>query len=168
MLSNPKGFQDAMKSITIQDEFTNLPIPSRKKYRLRHLRDGKCMACQEPLYTSSLCKRHALEHSKKQRRYQLRDEKKHRARELVARALRKGKLFREECEVCGNPNAEAHHEDYDAPLDVTWLCQKHHSIREGKKYTPLPKLCKDGYIKQVITALNRIASALEVLAKDAR
>lgn len=33
------------------------------------------------------------------------------------------------CEKCGAFPAEAHHEDYSRPLDVTWLCKSHHSRR---------------------------------------
>jgi hypothetical protein len=31
------------------------------------------------------------------------------------------------CEVCGNPKAQKHHEDYSKPLEVKWLCVKHHA-----------------------------------------
>jgi hypothetical protein len=50
---------------------------------------------------------------------------------LVAAAIQSGNLVREPCEVCGN-NAEAHHEDYSKPLDVTWLCKKHHAARHAE------------------------------------
>lgn len=36
-------------------------------------------------------------------------------------------LEREPCEVCGEDPAEAHHTDYLKPLDVMWLCRKHHN-----------------------------------------
>lgn len=33
------------------------------------------------------------------------------------------------CEVCGDPNVHAHHEDYTKPLEVNWLCPLHHVER---------------------------------------
>jgi hypothetical protein len=38
-----------------------------------------------------------------------------------------GKLIRQPCEVCGSKKVEAHHDDYTKPLDVRWLCKKHHA-----------------------------------------
>lgn len=40
-------------------------------------------------------------------------------------AMRDGRLIRQPCLICGD-RAEAHHPDYDAPLDVVWLCTLHH------------------------------------------
>lgn len=44
----------------------------------------------------------------------------------VRAAVKDGRLVRAACEVCGDPLAEAHHDDYDAPLAVRWLCRRHH------------------------------------------
>jgi len=47
----------------------------------------------------------------------------------VFRALKNGKLVKKPCEVCGAINRiEAHHEDYSKPLEVRWLCMKHHKM----------------------------------------
>ena len=52
--------------------------------------------------------------------------KKHLARTQVKVAIERGNMTRESCEVCGFWPAEAHHDDYDRPLDVRWLCPPHH------------------------------------------
>jgi hypothetical protein len=49
------------------------------------------------------------------------------ARTALNRAVRKGKVERGVCEVCAEPNAQGHHDDYDKPLDVRWLCPAHHA-----------------------------------------
>ena len=59
------------------------------------------------------------------------------ARGCVQKAIKSGKLKRGSCEVCGKENAEAHHEDYNKPLEVMWLCKKHHTILEKNKRTKL-------------------------------
>lgn len=48
----------------------------------------------------------------------------------VAYAILTGKLVRQPCERCGTTqNVVAHHEDYNKPLDVLWLCKYHHKER---------------------------------------
>ena len=42
-------------------------------------------------------------------------------------AKQKGIVVQKPCEVCGNEYSQAHHCDYNKPLEVMWLCQKHHS-----------------------------------------
>lgn len=51
---------------------------------------------------------------------------KNRARVLVGHAIADGRLIKQPCEVCGDQKSQAHHEDYSKPLDVMWLCHKHH------------------------------------------
>jgi hypothetical protein len=58
-------------------------------------------------------------------------ERRRKAAYLVSRALRKGELTKKPCEVCGNPRAEAHHDDYKKPLEVIWLCVRHHAMRHN-------------------------------------
>jgi hypothetical protein len=61
---------------------------------------------------------------------------KRKAHIAVGNALRDGKLKRGNCEICGNPKAQAHHDDYSKPLDVRWLCTTHHA-EWHKHNTPL-------------------------------
>lgn len=48
-------------------------------------------------------------------------------RRLVYMAVQAGKLTKGVCEVCGEVKVEGHHTDYNKPLDVMWLCKKHHT-----------------------------------------
>lgn len=43
----------------------------------------------------------------------------------VQKAIRDGNLTQELCEVCGKEGT-AHHDDYAKPLEVRWLCHRHH------------------------------------------
>jgi len=54
------------------------------------------------------------------------------ARRMLQRAIKRGKVERQPCEICGEIETEAHHDDYDKPLEVRWLCAKHHE--KPKKY----------------------------------
>lgn len=44
----------------------------------------------------------------------------------VYNALKTGILVKQPCEICGAEPAEAHHDDYNKPLEVRWLCKCHH------------------------------------------
>lgn len=72
-----------------------------------------------------------------------------RARQMTAKAIRLGLIQRLPCDVCGSSKSEAHHEDYDAPNVVIFLCISHHRSRHaslgwgvphrGTKYNPKAK-----------------------------
>ncbi len=55
-----------------------------------------------------------------------------RARNIVSYAIRKGVLIRGCCAVCRRPKAQAHHENYNNPFAIVWLCKKHHMERHRK------------------------------------
>lgn len=48
------------------------------------------------------------------------------ARAETIRAIREGVLTRQPCETCSAEPTEAHHDDYEKPLDVRWLCKSCH------------------------------------------
>ena len=54
------------------------------------------------------------------------------ARAVYNRERRAGRIDKLPCVVCGNPMSEAHHEDYTKPLNIIWLCRKHHVIADRK------------------------------------
>jgi protein-arginine kinase activator protein McsA len=49
------------------------------------------------------------------------------ARLDLRRAVMAGKIERKPCEKCADPKSEAHHQDYQKPFDVQWLCRFHHA-----------------------------------------
>ncbi len=67
-----------------------------------------------------------------QRTGRAKNPERYKATNAVTNAIRDGRLEKEPCEICGKENAEAHHDDYSKPLDVRWLCRKHHLEHHGK------------------------------------
>ena len=62
------------------------------------------------------------------------DRRRSKAHNAVARAIKSGELQRCSCEQCGNEKSVAHHDDYDKPLQVRWLCQIcHMRLHKGLK-----------------------------------
>lgn len=57
---------------------------------------------------------------------------KRKANATVNREIKAGRLIKQPCEVCGETDyVEAHHADYSKPLEINWLCIKHHNERDG-------------------------------------
>lgn len=57
------------------------------------------------------------------------DLRRSKAHSAVGRAIRSGDLVRQPCIKCGEEKSVAHHEDYDKPLEVIWLCHPCHKQR---------------------------------------
>lgn len=55
------------------------------------------------------------------------------ARKIVYSKLRNKTLIKLPCIKCGKKKVEAHHEDYSKPLEVLWLCKKHHIIYDRNR-----------------------------------
>jgi len=72
---------------------------------------------------------------------------KSKAHKHVSLAVKRGKLVRGPCAVCGKTTngkepMAAHHRDYSKTLDVTWLCAKCHAVahRPGNPLCPLDQV----------------------------
>jgi hypothetical protein len=46
---------------------------------------------------------------------------------MTNKAMAAGILTKQPCEVCGKLRVDAHHDDYNRPFDVRWLCRLHHN-----------------------------------------
>lgn len=60
------------------------------------------------------------------KKYRAENPEKGKARDAVHNEIRRGRLVRQPCGICGKTPADAHHDDYSKPLEVQWLCRKHH------------------------------------------
>jgi len=94
-------------------------LSERKRHREK---SAKARACGRVLPPNKEARKLALKKSRE--KY---PEKNH-ARQCVSHAIRTGKMTRKPCEKCGE-RAQAHHDDYSKPLEVMWLCPKHHGER---------------------------------------
>lgn len=55
------------------------------------------------------------------------DEKyKNMVRSKVNMRVKRGLMDKYPCEICGDTKVEAHHDDYNKPYCVRWLCCEHH------------------------------------------
>lgn len=85
-----------------------------------------------PLPTASAVRAAGLSAASPQLRWDRANPEAKRAHRAVAQALRRGRLTRAACEVCGVVHGvngavlHAHHESYSKPLDVLWLCRSDH------------------------------------------
>lgn len=93
----------------------------------RHKATAKGIATQKKHYRSD---------AKKASNRRWRERPENRAKILAQRAvnyaIKLGKIARMPCEVCGKPNAFAHHDDYSRQLSVRWLCNNHHTEHHRK------------------------------------
>jgi len=56
------------------------------------------------------------------------------AQAALRSAINRGLVERQPCEQCGAVPADGHHDDYDKPAVVRWLCRKHHRAFHRKAH----------------------------------
>lgn len=70
---------------------------------------------------------HLERHKQYQKKYVEQNEDVKKAHAKVRMGISSGTILKSPCEKCGVFPAEAHHDDYNKPLDVRWLCRKCHA-----------------------------------------
>lgn len=70
--------------------------------------------------------------SRLSREWRLRNPEKYSAHIKVGNAIRCGLLLKKPCDICGEVRSHAHHEDYQKPLAVRWLCSAHHRAEHDR------------------------------------
>jgi len=104
----------------------------RKEHRETHLETVNNRRARnrdrEKVKSSAYWKANAEQRREIQRAYEKENPEKIRAHQKVRQALKKGLLVRPEtCSNCGAlERIQSHHENYEFPLEVTWLCQPCH------------------------------------------
>ena len=91
--------------------------PRKKKIIICHNCGKEFKGRHNSLYCSIFCKN---------------TEPKNATRVKTYTAIKKGILIKNPCVICGENKAEAHHNNYTNPFDITWLCRKHHIEHHDK------------------------------------
>ncbi len=103
----------------VQYEKGRASLPHRKQLHKQY-------AKSHPDVIRECRRRTTKRHPETKLRYRQRHPDRIYARTMLAYAVRLGKIQKQPCVVCGDPRSEGHHSDYSKPLDVVWLCNKHH------------------------------------------
>ena len=108
----------ALKNPERQKELDQIKLKrDKERYRLKVEATGRKVGERPPPLTNTERKRRHFE--KNPVRYS--------AMKIYRYALRRGKLVRGPCAVCGaTEDIDGHHTDYTKPLEVVWLCKPHH------------------------------------------
>jgi hypothetical protein len=119
--SNKTKCKECIKEATKKNRIAKIEY-YRSYDRMRASQSHRVKARKEYAQTDA----YRESHNKATKKYIESQPKRRAAHVAVSNALRDGKLQRLPCLVCG-AKAEAHHPDYDRPLDVMWLCSEHHA-----------------------------------------
>lgn len=106
-----------------KDGFTARCKQCLKAYDDSRLRDPKRMKARIEYQKTE---KGRLAHAKANTKWLEKNKKKRSVHVITGNAIRDGKLTKKPCEACGVNKVNAHHEDYDEPLMVKWLCDLCH------------------------------------------
>lgn len=118
--SNKSRCKECVKSSVRENRIANIEH-YRSFDRMRASQPHRVIARQAYAETDA----YRASHNNATKKYVSSQPKRRAAQVAVGNALRDGRLQKLPCFICGD-SAQAHHPDYDRPLDVVWLCDLHH------------------------------------------
>lgn len=95
---------------------------SKCRTALRHTNGRYCRLCKNA-YMRSYRSTHPISES---------DRIKGIARSYLHTYVKRGKVEKKPCRICGSLEVQAHHPNYAQPLLVDWLCIEHHRAEHKK------------------------------------
>ena len=141
---------------SVTDAKTILSKPTKWLWKKVWMNNMKCLLCEKKgtvrpeIYGSlTLCNEHygllsrVQEQQEKrvrvreritQRRVEIENSRfnKNRTRRATTMMIENGSIKKKPCEVCGNEKVDTHHDDYNDPEKVRFLCRKHHAEHHKK------------------------------------
>lgn len=112
--------------------YTQTKVPLKYDYRckechknlsaLRHQKDY----CPKKQRIKSIKRRESGKLKESRQKMVEKYPEKYKARYVLRNAVAWGKVNKLPCEVCGEVKSQGHHPNYSKPLEVIWLCRKHH------------------------------------------
>ncbi len=112
---------DRKKWTKKEDEFLRENINKYSRKRMAELLDKKESQVRGYCYFHNIKKNKNIKN-----KTVIKSSLKEIAHRMVSEALRKGKLKRKNCELCNSKFTDAHHKNYNKPLDIVWLCRRCH------------------------------------------
>jgi hypothetical protein len=95
-----------------------------------------CSTCGKPIEAYLVAKRRVYCHDcelayQRRKRPKFTELKPFQKLKVLARTkantyLRRGKISKTGCLICGHEKSEMHHDDYSKPLEIKWFCRFHH------------------------------------------
>jgi len=114
----------------------NTTLCSKCKSAPRSESHRYCVPCRRKAQTDSINRRGGSWAAKS-------SEQKHKSivRSYIRNLVKRGKILKQPCAVCGDVNSQIHHLDYlPKTLNVAWLCFTHHKEAHKNKRTDLPMI----------------------------
>jgi hypothetical protein len=127
-----ENIRDAYCNKCKREKLRSKSIAENRRPKNAEGRKTTCSNCgrekEETYLNESYCRNCKIFKKKKLRPFRTIEQKfKDAARRITTNKIKQGILKRLPCEVCGtNEYIQAHHDDYDKPMDIRWLCRKHH------------------------------------------